>query len=51
MIKQRGLGWAGHVERMGERKEKHASFWWGSLKERDNLEDLGVEGMITKVEF
>jgi len=22
------------------------SFWWGNLRERDHLEDLGVEGSI-----
>jgi hypothetical protein len=25
------------------RGELHTGFWWGNLKERDNLEDLGVD--------
>ena len=24
----------------------HAWFWWGNLKKRENLEDLGVDGRI-----
>lgn len=24
----------------------HPGFWWGSLSERDHLEDLGVDGKI-----
>jgi hypothetical protein len=28
----------------------HSGFWWGSLKERDNLQDLGIgERIILKV--
>jgi hypothetical protein len=25
--------------------EVHTGFWWGDLRERDLLEDLGVDGM------
>jgi hypothetical protein len=25
------------------KEEVHAGFWWGSLKERDHLEDPGVD--------
>ena len=24
----------------------HAGFWWGNLRERHHLEDLGVDGRI-----
>ena len=23
-------------------REAHAGFWWGNVRERDNVEDLGV---------
>jgi hypothetical protein len=32
--------------------EVHTGFWWGNLRERDNLEDLGVdESVILKLVF
>jgi hypothetical protein len=26
--------------------EVHTGFWWGDLRERDNLGDLGIDVMI-----
>jgi len=43
VIKSRAIRWAGHVARMGS-GEMHTWFWCGSLRERDHLEDLGVDG-------
>jgi len=28
------------------RGEVHTGFWWGNLRERDHLEDSGVDGKI-----
>jgi hypothetical protein len=39
------IRWAGPVARIG-RGEVHTWFWWGNVRERDDLEDLGVEGNI-----
>jgi len=30
----------------GERGEVHTGFWWGNLRERNQLEDPGVDGRI-----
>ena len=30
------------------RSEVNAAFWWGNVKERDHLEDVRVDGMISK---
>jgi hypothetical protein len=27
--------------------EVHKMFWWGSLREREHLENLGIDGRIT----
>ena len=40
VIKWRRMRWAGHVARMG-RGEACTGFWWGNLRGRDHLEDLG----------
>ena len=45
MIKLRRMRWAGHVAHMGERKGVHR-VWWGNMRERDRLEDPGVDGRI-----
>jgi len=45
VIKSRRMRWAGHVACMG-RGEVHTGFWWGKLRERDHLEDPGVDGRI-----
>ena len=29
-----------------ERREMHEEFWWGNLKERDQMENLDVDGII-----
>jgi hypothetical protein len=37
------MRWAGHVAR---RREIYTKFWKGNLKERDHLENLGVDVRI-----
>ena len=45
VIKSRIMRWAGLVASMG-RREFYTGFWWGKLRERDHLEDPGVDGRI-----
>jgi len=39
------MGWTGHVARMGK-VEVYRGFWWGNLRERNHLEETGVDGTI-----
>ena len=45
VIKSRRMRWEGHVSRTGT-GEVHTGFWWGDLRERDRLKDVGVDGRI-----
>jgi hypothetical protein len=45
VIKSRRMRWTGHVAHMGE-MEVYTGFWWGNLKERDHLEDPGIDRRI-----
>jgi hypothetical protein len=45
VIKSRRMRWAGHVARWG-RGEAYIGIWWGNLRERDHLEDPGLDGRI-----
>ena len=43
-IKKNEMG--GHVASMGENRGVYTEFWWGNLRERDHLEDPGLNGRI-----
>jgi hypothetical protein len=43
MLKSRRMRWAGHVARMGEKRNAH-KILWGGQKERDHYEDQEVGG-------
>ena len=47
VIKSRRIRWARHVAHMGGR-EMYAGFWLGNLRERNHLEDPGVDGRIVR---
>jgi len=36
----------GHAASIEDRRGTHRVFRWGDLRERDHLEDLGVDGRI-----
>jgi hypothetical protein len=47
VIKSRGLRWAGHVAHRGERRgDVYTGLQLGNLRQRNHLEDLGVDGRI-----
>jgi len=39
------MRWAGHEACTG-RRDVYTRFWWGNLRKRDHLENLGVDGRI-----
>jgi len=45
VIKWRRMRSVGHVTCIGG-GEVHTGFWWGNLRERDLLEDPGIDGRI-----
>jgi hypothetical protein len=45
-----GTKQAGHVVRTGGR-ETHTAFRWGNVQERDNLEDLDVNGRVMLIRW
>jgi len=51
VIKSRRMRWAGHVARMGELNVVYR-FWWGNVRERDHLGNLGLcRRMISKMDM
>jgi len=45
VIKSRRMRCVGHIAHMG-RTEMHTGFWWGNQRERDNLENPGINWRI-----
>jgi hypothetical protein len=45
VIKSRRIRWVGYVARTG-RREVYTGLSWGNLRERDHLDDPGVDGRI-----
>jgi hypothetical protein len=41
----RRMSWVGHVAHMGS-GDVHTGFWWGDLREKDQLEELGIDGRV-----
>jgi hypothetical protein len=49
-MKSRRMRWAGHLTRRGEKRNAY-KFWWENLKEREELEDLCLDGTISLKEI
>ena len=44
VIKSGRMRWAGNVASM--RVEMYTGFWWGNLREREHLDNSGVDGRL-----
>jgi hypothetical protein len=44
-MKWRMMRWEGYLARIGE-TDVYIEFWWGNLRERNNLEDPNLDGRI-----
>ena len=42
---------SGACSTCGGRVEVHTGFWWGNQRERNHLEDPGVDGRVIKKDF
>jgi len=47
VITSRRMRWTGHVARMEEGRD-YTGFCWGNLRDRDHLEDPGIDGRILR---
>jgi hypothetical protein len=36
----------GGMRRVGGRGEAYRAFWWGNVRERENLEEMAIDGRI-----
>jgi hypothetical protein len=46
MLKSRRMRWARNVARAGDKRCAYRGFGGGSLRERDHLENLGLDGRV-----
>jgi hypothetical protein len=46
VIKSKRMGWVGACSTYGGGERLHTGFWWGDLRERNHLEDPGVDGRV-----
>jgi hypothetical protein len=46
LIKSRRIRWAENVARIEGTREEYTGLLWGNVRERDHLEELGIDGRI-----